>query len=622
MKTHAFIHEATGVTDVFGRKQGTKVVFEGEGAHTDGTTIKLPSLPQGYDMNQKAVEVFRGYIDHESAHVRHTDWEVSKELFKECEETKRPLLKDMVNVVEDMFIEREQMVLYPGSEKNLTSLTEENDALGLKAIAKIAPENFSGVNMATVTAGLLTYGRKEYGGKHNEELWSKVPKEVQEHVKVWQKAVDKVESTTDSIRVAKAIYKVLRQDPELESNPENFDPNDDGLGDVGEGEGPEVDGEEEGKGDGTLKYPKGLSGPPQGTGQEVLKQMLEGQEDTDVPKDKLEGGGIGKPKGENVVGYRVLTTEYDAVLHRKSPQIKGNTDEAFYQGTHQDYLTLKAKVQDKVTVMKSKLQRVLAAKEMRDWDFAREQGRLDTKRLVGALNGQRNVYKQRKDRAEMDTAVEVLVDCSGSMSHRDAKGNTRIKMAQQVAIILAECFEGTGIQYEISGFTNQYYDYSDLGWGTLYQKAAAKSNRTPYHRVEPLRMYLFKAFKEKLRDAQPSLSTIQKLDLGNNSDRDAILWSLGRLKVRPEKRKVLMVLSDGHPSNRTIGVNYSSLDRAAKEAVLEAQKEVECVGIGIQSEAVRGIYPRYTVVDNIDDLSTKVLRELSNILLDGRKVQL
>ena len=44
MKGELFSHEVQRTSAVFGRKQDVTVVFQGDGAATDGSTIYLPSI--------------------------------------------------------------------------------------------------------------------------------------------------------------------------------------------------------------------------------------------------------------------------------------------------------------------------------------------------------------------------------------------------------------------------------------------------------------------------------------------------------------------------------------------------------------------------------------------------
>jgi len=117
-------------------------------------------------------------------------------------------------------------------------------------------------------------------------------------------------------------------------------------------------------------------------------------------------------------------------------------------------------------VMRRKLERAWMSKDNRDWDGGREDGRLDTRRFVGAFNGRQDVFKKREPRAEMDTALTVLIDLSGSM------GGSKIRIAEQCAIALAEAVDKTGVAYEVLGFTQagRADDYPVQPDGSAYSR--------------------------------------------------------------------------------------------------------------------------------------------------------
>lgn len=95
-----------------GRKLGVRVVVGAAGARTDGKTIFLPSLPAE---NPAVAVLANGFLDHEAAHIRHTDFAVLQEL-------PTPLGKALLNVLEDVRIERLLGVAFPGSNHNLADL--------------------------------------------------------------------------------------------------------------------------------------------------------------------------------------------------------------------------------------------------------------------------------------------------------------------------------------------------------------------------------------------------------------------------------------------------------------------------------------------------------------------
>ena len=61
------------LASVLGKRYGVEVVIDGDTACTDGHTIYLPSLP--LDSDESLLVQVRGFIDHESAHIRFTDFE-------------------------------------------------------------------------------------------------------------------------------------------------------------------------------------------------------------------------------------------------------------------------------------------------------------------------------------------------------------------------------------------------------------------------------------------------------------------------------------------------------------------------------------------------------------------
>jgi cobalamin biosynthesis protein CobT len=253
------------------------------------------------------------------------------------------------------------------------------------------------------------------------------------------------------------------------------------------------------------------------------------------------------------------------------------------------------------------------AKESRDWDFAREFGRLDTKRIVAGSLGSPVVYKQRKDRMELDTAVHFLIDLSGSMS------GSKCKVAMEATVAFSECLEGTQIKYQISGFDN---GGDEKGLSDLVYKA--QKSRKVYHRYEPLNLFKFKDFNQTLQLAKGPISCIGSCASGNNSDRDAVIWAYHELLQRPEKRKILFVLSDGQPANATINVRdeYSArgpLVKGLKDAIDECGEHgVECVGVGILTDHVKNIYPKSVSITRVDDLSGAIFNQLSNLLTGGK----
>lgn len=595
MKTHDLIHEITNTGAIFGRKD-VLVVFEGDGAYTDGEQIVLPAIPHGADVSHETMMAMRGYLDHEAGHVRHTDFEVFKKFASTCS----PEAKHIHNCLEDMWLEQKVMSDYPGAKKNLTALTQ---TVGAKEQEHINSnkDHYSKFNVDSVSNAILRSGRLDYGGQVTKDMFEAMPTKLKEWGLKWAELAHNASGTKELINLALEIEKLIEKtppdaDPEedkaegkgLEGSPEDFtfDPN----GDVTEGKEPN-----------------------KGADKQESKSKIISKELSDLMGDILKEEADNYYKDHPKKGkYQVLTTRYDEVFVKGQASKRSTSISKVMQATSvTEYEKIKANLNGVVNTMKARLRRALMAKEMRDWDYGREQGRLDSKRLVAGFLGAPNVYKVRKDREELDTAVHFLIDLSGSM-----RGH-KVSVAGQSIIALCECLEGTQIRYQVSGFDNSY-SYSDNSYRNLYDKAV--DGRRQYSRVEPLNLYKFKRFEEPLQTARGPIASISNACGGNNSDRDAVLWAYKQLTSRPEKRKILFVLSDGQPENEQLNGRIN-LTQHLKDAVQEAIKAgIECVGIGIQDSTVNQIYPKSVSINRVEDLSGTIFTQLSNLLTGGKVV--
>lgn len=582
MKAHEFRHEMTTTSAVFGRMAGIEVIFEGDQAATDGKTIYLPAMPDDVELSTLEVQAMRGFVDHEAGHIRHSDMPLIINSYKEWEKNQHPGLRQLHNYLEDIWMEAKVMDDYVGSMKNFRSTSELVNKRELDGMQPELQERLTSFNVDSAGMAIALEGRKGYSNEHAAKLRELVDPKVLEHSKKWVEEVHKCKSSADVIKVAKAVYELIEQDPKLESDPEDFQPQ--------EGEGNATGG----KGDGEPTDQQVPVGAKEGKQQQQAMQAMQEAIKSLVP-------GIGKPEGDYKGAYRVYTTKYDDTYSLK------NTGDfkAFKSTNTYEYLKSKNKVQANVATMKNKLRTALLSKQRRDWDFGREIGKLDSKRLVYAYGGKPNVFKARVDRDEENTAIQILVDLSGSMHGR------KVELAQECAIAVAECFEGTSLSYQITGFDAAYRDYD--------VRAKAHKTDKPYHRIEANRMFNFKPFETSLRQARPALGSITETGGHNNADRDAILWCLNTLKKREEKRKILLVLSDGHPANDTVNVGHKELTRHAKDAIAWGSKQgIECIGIGIMDPTVEQIYPQSVVVHDISDLSMTAFSQFTRLLMKGK----
>ena len=609
MKVADFVNEMKSTSAVFGRETGVYVTFEGDQAYTDGKRINLPSMGLNNNLTPHQVRAMRGYVDHEAGHVRHTDMALGKEFISRCEYNGKQDLRSLHNCIEDVWMESKVIDCYSGSKKNLSAKAEVSSTYALDLYDKQPDGPDSLQNWGAGVAGLATKWQTEfYNGPKCKEYRSEFTDEMTKWAKKWHEEALKCKNTQETIDLAMAIYKMFEDHSEEEMadmDPEDFDPQSGNpMESVGEPD-PNFDKDKAAKGEGKSQGHGSDKGEGEGTEAEMLPEDYMPTPAEGVAQALQAGdgaGGIGKMDGSLKGGYRVYSTQNDVVYKRGGDQSKGegylhkivnSTD-----GTAHHAVI--ANISGPINVMSGKLRRALLAKKRVDRDCGREMGRLDSKRLVSAYQGASNVFYQRVDRKEEDTSITILGDLSGSMGGRKAV------VARDCIVALSECLGSSSMPFKVTGFCNKRSGGGGYGDG-----------QGSYHRYEALDSVVFKSYTDSLKLSRPSIAQFDEAVGGNNSDYDFIQQELHELRKRPEQRKVLFVLSDGHPVCRS-DADYMEHVRHCREAIKQARKDgIECVGIGICDEAVKEIYDDYVVVHDVNDLSAKVFNKLTNLLVGG-----
>lgn len=605
MKTDLFMHEARQTGAVFGRKHDVEVVFKGKNAETNGSTIVLPNMPVDVELPEEDVNVMRGYVDHEAGHVRHTDmaaYNAGQTAFRALPDKRVGKLGEaLMNAMEDVRLERKVIDAYPGAASNLGATAERVNSLLEGEIAELPEDKRD--HLGVIGPVALTWaGRREYGGGKGRELFDALPEDKQEILReaaAWSASADSTKAVVkQAMEFASRWVKYEEDEDKGPGDPEVGD----GEGE-GEGEGGLMDGADGGEGEGDGDAGKGIEvegpDPIDADGKSALEDVIKDHKlDEDGPDQYF------------------ADTRFDSVHHRKRrpdsyPSTDGVTLEShgtaekpkeisqiLANGDPQRYMDQRSKLGAHVSVVRAKLVRTIMGMQNRDWFGGVEQGRLDAKRLVSAAAGKSTVFKRREDRPEIDTAVTIMVDLSGSMC------GTKVQVANQCAIVLAEALEPTGAAVEVMGFTN------------AFNMPHARMDETIF-RVETLDNIVFKSFDETLVSARGAMATIVRFADGNNTDGELIQVGWDRLRKRPETRKIMLVLSDGAPCafrGRGAGSYRSHLEKVVRE--IEAKAKV--VGIGIRTDSVDEFYTNSVCVSDVSELSGVALTKLAECLIGER----
>ena len=250
-------------------------------------------------------------------------------------------------------------------------------------------------------------------------------------------------------------------------------------------------------------------------------------------------------------------------------------------------------LQSVVGRLANKLQRKLMAQQNRAWDFDLEEGVLDTARLTRVVIDPMHAlsFKHERDATFRDTVVTLLLDNSGSMRGRP------IMVAACCADILARTLERCGVKVEILGFTTKAWK------GGQAREAWLAAGKPPNPgRLNDLRHIIYKPADAPWRRAKRSLALMMREGLlKENIDGEALAWAHRRLLLRPERRRILMMISDGAPvDDSTLSVNTGSyLEQHLRQVIeeIETRSPVELIAIGIGHDVTRYYRRAVTITD-------------------------
>jgi cobaltochelatase CobT len=249
-----------------------------------------------------------------------------------------------------------------------------------------------------------------------------------------------------------------------------------------------------------------------------------------------------------------------------------------------------------------------------DWSFGVDHGTLDGRRLAQlvANPSQREVFRRRRLQRLADTAVTFLVDNSGSMKRQ------RYEAISVLVDTFSRALDLAGITNEVIGFTTGAWS----GGRPLAEWTAAGSPAEP-GRLNEVQYVVYKDADTSWRRARSSLSAMLSTHHFRESvDGEAVAWAHDRLVVRPERRRALVVVSDGAPNDSAT----SSANREgfledhlhAVTAAIEARQRsgapgaVELAAIGVDLD-VSAVYRRSVDLDLSGTLGLPHYRALETL---------
>ncbi len=562
-----------------------KVQFKPGVAETKGNVIILPTLPDNAD--QETVDAMQGYLDQQAGYVLFSQDNVIQKLKRDAATDKKAAqLWDAFRMVEDVRVEECMEDIYPGCEMNFTNAHYWLYSRMRENWTKDEPSNFSKI----LSASFLKLRHKDtdfYDNFISDEVRSMADQVVQ------LVSADPPAETSDSVALAEEIIKLLNEETK-EDEQQREEPS---------------KGNQGGDGEGTQQSPMTMAGAQaqqsKGKGQEKGQAQANGQGDLakalaqaaqqEIAEHVDYRGGYDpayKHGLDDKTGYTIWDTSNDSIQ---------NLD-ARSTVAHGDYLQkLRDESRAYTSTMRQKLINTLRASSKRRWVGGKPEGRLDARQAHKAILGvSQDVFRTRQKKVQLDTAIVLAIDHSGSMSGR------ALELAAESAIVLGDVFDPLNIPFMVYGYSTQGYPKTSPGI----------NEEKMYARWSNLWIRYYKTFDETWKKGALKLTHARSNVQANTIDGESVLHGIHHLLSRPEKRKILLVMNDGQPYP---GFGNVGRCQGYLKSVIEAGTKagVEIIAFGICSSDVKEYYPNHVIINNLEDLVKEPLKQIDGMLRKG-----
>lgn len=193
------------------------------------------------------------------------------------------------------------------------------------------------------------------------------------------------------------------------------------------------------------------------------------------------------------------------------------------------------------------------------------------------------IFKRKQVNDVLNAAITLIVDQSGSM------GGDKFAHAAAAATMLSETVGNIlHIPTEILSFSNEH---------------------------DKTTIYLHRKFSDKLvsrDDLVRRFGHAAEQGMNGNADGEAVLWAYDRIAQRKEKRKLIVMFSDGSPACGMRGDDVYYTKKVVKE--IEKDTPVSIVGVGIMDDNVSMIYKEHQVIKRAHELEQVLLALIENKL--------
>ncbi|EOE6381874.1 VWA domain-containing protein [Vibrio cholerae] len=539
------------VAAAYGEKFGVKVLIQGQDAFTDGERIVIPTANPDDPHYQ---QIAWGYLAHEAAHIRHTNFEMVQKA------SSKPIRKALLNIIEDVRIENELAKDYPGTRRSISQVIEYMVDTQQMCVPE-QPEPASNLQ-----AWLLFRLRCHFLGQKaltplyqavGERVRQLFPAAAMSRLSAMLTAVPSLGSTGEVLKLVDAIVAMLEE----ESRPPQDESDADGGDDIGQDASNDSNNSSDSQ---TPETDSSATGDVAETGDsehsdqaDNLRQALEASAAQFEPDTFAQVAEVLSEQAEGHQGVTPLS------LPQAEHAMLG--DEAILTLSVSESAQIRARL------------RGMVQSSQDNRNHAKRHGlRVATHRLAASQAGESRLFIQRQPRIAPNAAVHLLVDISGSMGKPIGEGDRKyFHVANEAALALAMALEGIpGVVPAVSYFPGIHQEVS----------IALLPKQSVRHRAA--------CFDQKPRGCTPMAQ--------------AMWFAAKSLLAQKQKRKLMIVLTDGDPDDWT--ATHDIVDRCRRSGF-------ELLGIGIQTRSVEKFFPQSIVINDVKDLKRELFEVTQKLLI-------
>ena len=539
------------VAAAYGEKFGVKVLIQGQDAFTDGERIVIPTANPDDPHYQ---QIAWGYLAHEAAHIRHTNFEMVQKA------SSKPIRKALLNIIEDVRIENELAKDYPGTRRSISQVIEYM----VDTQQMCVPEQLEPAS--NLQAWLLFRLRCHFLGQKaltplyqavDERVRQLFPAAAMSRLSAMLTAVPSLASTGEVLKLVDAIVAMLKE----ESRPPQDESDADSGNDIGQDASNDSNNSSDSQ---TPEADSSAMGDAAETGDsdhsdqaDNLRQALEASAAQFEPDTFAQVAEVLSEQAEGHQGVTPLS------LPQAEQAMLG--DEAILTLSASESAQIRARL------------RGMVQSSQDNRNHAKRHGlRVATHRLAASQAGESRLFIQRQPRIAPNAAVHLLVDISGSMGKPIGEGNRKyFHVANEAALALAMALEGIpGVVPAVSYFPGIHQEVS----------IALLPKQSVRHRAA--------CFDQKPRGCTPMAQ--------------AMWFAANSLLAQKQKRKLMIVLTDGDPDDWA--ATHDIVDRCRRSSF-------ELLGIGIQTRSVEKFFPQSIVINDVKDLKRELFEVTQQLLI-------